>query len=1010
MTRCIFNISGTSGMKTTLYYFQLSIAVILVLFSFVININAQSAGATTGSIIGTITDQGSAVIDGATIIVKNLQTNQTRTTLTSNDGSYIIPQLLPGDYEVMVQVDGFATQTFKLELVLGNTALANFKLTIGAKEDVIEVKDTTIVNFGSTESSNNINKQFIENLPINQRNFLDFALTTARVTRDRVPTQGASATSGLSFNGQPSRFNNVTVDGLDNNEVGSGSVRSTFSQDAIQEFQIITNNYSAEFGRALGGAISIITRGGSNDLHGGIFLFNRNESTSSRDAFAPTKPPFSQYQFGATLNGAIKKERAFYFLSFERLSVKQSNIVTVSDTVIKALNQNGFPARNGAIPFSIGSSIGFSKLDLKLSSKDNLSVRFNFAETYNGSLEPFGGLIIESNGGLQRLSDKFIAVNNTYIKPESNLVNETRFLFSRRDQSVEPLSLRPLVRLGAQEGIVTFGRGTFLPQTRLTDLYQIVNITSVNKGRNQLKFGIDFNYLVRNGEKSRVPLFSGGAAFFSAIDFAAILNNPALPFFTALQAFDPNQRTPQQLAFLSAVAVQLPNIAPPFPRNVPLAQLSLPIAYAQGFGTPGIGVSTGAFAAFVQDDIRLKPNLILKLGARYDRIKVPFAPSNSGNIAPRVSLAYQPKPNLNIRAAYGLFYSQQITGQSILIETVRNGLYKTVISPFPFSVLPFSLPNNQFPESTELPSNIIAPPQLSQSTRYADDLRNSYTQQSLLGIDYILNQSTSIGLEYTFIRGVKLFASRDINPIVRPLNDPVMSAITGRIDTTVGDVFQFESAFDSYYHGATFFINRRFSKNLNLNAHYSLSKSIDNFTDVRPDLQEIQDPLNIGAERGLSLQDVRSRFVTSAVWDLNYGNNILLKNYRLSTIITLESGRPYNLLTGEDTNRNGDAFQPGDRPLGMGRNSGITPGFANVDLRLSRNISINERFSTTLNIELFNVFNRTNINEIARIFTPDKNGNFKLPSLDNGRFIAEKSQYRSAFAPRQIQFSFRISF
>ena len=158
------------------------------------------------------------------------------------------------------------------------------------------------------------------------------------------------------------------------------------------------------------------------------------------------------------------------------------------------------------------------------------------------------------------------------------------------------------------------------------------------------------------------------------------------------------------------------------------------------------------------------------------------------------------------------------------------------------------------------------------------------------------------------------------------------------------------------------------------------------------------------------MQDVRSRFVFSGIWDLNYTKNRFLRDFQISTIVNLNSGRPYNLLVGEDLNMNGDSGPPGDRPLGLGRNVGITPGFANVDLRLKRSVSIGERFRLLAFIEVFNVSNRVNISEVDRFFPPDANGRFNLPPKNGSRFIAEPKQFRNASAPRQFQFGVRFTF
>ncbi|MEW6738229.1 MAG: TonB-dependent receptor, partial [Acidobacteriota bacterium] len=284
----------------------------------------QSAGSTTASFTGVVADEQGKVITNASVTVRNLQTNITRQLYTDSTGTFLFTQLLPGYHEIIVQADGFATQTTRLELLLGSTIVFNFTMQVGRVDNIVEVNTSTLINLGKTESSTNIDRQRIDDLPINRRNFLDFALTAPRVTLDRLPPFGSTATSGLSFNGQTARNNNITIDGVTNNDNFSGGVRTTFSQDAVQEFQIVSDNYSAEFGRASGGIINIVTRSGSNNLRGNLFCFIRNDELSAREVFTTNRPPYDQYQFGATLSGPIKKDRAFFFASFERLSINQN--------------------------------------------------------------------------------------------------------------------------------------------------------------------------------------------------------------------------------------------------------------------------------------------------------------------------------------------------------------------------------------------------------------------------------------------------------------------------------------------------------------------------------------------------------------------------------------------------------------------------------------------------------------------------------------------------------------
>jgi hypothetical protein len=173
------------------------------------------------------------------------------------------------------------------------------------------------------------------------------------------------------------------------------------------------------------------------------YIVHRNESIAARNAFSPIKPEFKQYQFGATLGGAIKKNKAFYFLSFERLSVKQNSVVTITDDTVRSINSQGFSIRNGPIAFGIGTSTFLARTDFQIAPNDRLFVRYNYGRTFNGAGEPFGDLIggsrvADTNAGRLSLDDNSIAVNNSYVNPSSNLVNETRFLYRRRNQTIVP--------------------------------------------------------------------------------------------------------------------------------------------------------------------------------------------------------------------------------------------------------------------------------------------------------------------------------------------------------------------------------------------------------------------------------------------------------------------------------------------------------------------------------------------------------------------------------------------
>ncbi|MEW6729722.1 MAG: TonB-dependent receptor [Acidobacteriota bacterium] len=986
------------------------------LFTLIFLINVVPAwgqSSTTASITGTVIDPDGGVLGNVVISAKNINTKFTREAVSDEDGAFLLNELPPGPYELTVMAEGFAVQTARMVLELGRTVRLTFNMKIGQTTDTIEVTALSLFE-DKTESSTNIDSGRIESLPINRRNFIDFTLITPRVTSDRIPPQGITQTSGLSFNGQSPRFNSFTIDGVDNNNSGSGSIRSNFSQDAVQEFQVVSDSYSAEFGRALGGVINIVTKSGSNDFHGSLFAFFRNDELSARNAFTNIDPPFEQGQFGATISGPIKQDKAFFFASFERLSVKQNNIITITDDTIASLRRQGFDVRNGPVPFSLGQTSFFGRVDFKLSPSDTLYLRYNGGFNYNGAIETFGGLIAETAGGLQKVDDNSFAVNNTYINTGLNLVNETRFLYSRGSQDLIPLAGGPQVRLVAPEGQITLGRATFLPQLeRIADIIQIVNNVTLTRGRNQIKFGIDYADL---RGKSSLPTFNAGFATFTPFNFSALTGIPGLPNLNGLEALDPTLRSPAQRSFLTLLAGLLPSMAPGFPAGLPLADLPLPQAYLQGFGNQILPVSGDFFAAFVQNDIRVRPNLLLKLGLRYDLNLFRFLPKNSGNIAPRIGISYRPGwlSKMNLRASYGLFFNAPLVGIPFATEFFQRGALKLAVIPFPFSILPYSQPGRSFPISNDIPSGVNFRPQLSQVLEFDPNLRAGYTQQASTGFDYLLGKNTAISLTYDFVRGIKLIANRNINPIVRPTGNPLTSALTGRVDPTRGNVNQYQSAFDSYYHAFTISLNQRFRDKFTFLVNYVFSKGIDNFIDIRTDLFETVNSLRPRDERGLSLQDVRNRFVFSGLWNIDYGKNPLLNGYQISTIITLNSGRPYNLLAGVDLNQNGDN-PPGDRPLiggvPIGRNTGITPGFANVDLRFTRSINVNERVRIQGIVEIFNAFNRVNISDVARIFPPDSQGRFNLPARDgDGRFIVTRDRFRGAFAPRQYQLGLRVNF
>lgn len=958
---------------------------------------AQS-GATTGSITGRIRDASGAVIPGTEVTCLQVATGVERTVQSRDDGTYEFLNLPPGDYELRATATGFEDKRQTVRLSLGTTALVVITLATAGTTDVIEVVADAR---NAAESATNVRQSEIPALPINRRDFLQFAVTAARTVPDNLPDQGATATSGLSFNAQSPRLNNLTIDGLDNNDATSGSVRSTFSQEAVREFQVVSDGYSAEFGRALGGVINIVTKSGDNDFRGSLFGFFRNAAMSARESLTPSKPPFEQYQYGLTAGGPLRRNRAFFFAAGERLNIKQNTVVTISDAVRAAALRNGFRFETGSIPFSTGGSTALLRGDWQATPADSLTVRYNYGGQVNTAFEPFGGLTAGTFTGEQRLNDHNLAVNNTFVGQRA-LVIESRFLYSTRIQDIGSVDPGPRIAVNAPEGQVIFGKSLVLPQFRDTQTYQFFTSVGLVRGRHQLKFGGD---VLRVDSRQRQPASEGGQANFSAVSLTALGGPPGAPPLSALQAFDPTLRTPEQRAALAFIGANLPGRFPGFPA-LPLEALPITNDYRQGFLDPQpTPIPQTSLSLFALDDLTLRDNLRLNLGVRYDLTRARSTPENNGFVSPRAALVWRAHEKLTVRSGYGVFVAGNLT---FPIFTIVPPTRRTLVLPFPFSILPFTQPNRQLPPSGDFPFGIRPVPQFGLEFQFARRLPTSYTQQAGLILESQVG-NTVLSAAYNYVRGNRILSLRNINPVVRPGADPLDSVINGRLDPTRGTVNEYAAAYDSYYHGVTFGVERRVGR-LTGRASYTLSKAIDNYVDFRTSLQEFAQPLDVRNERALSIQDARHRLVAAVVWRLDYAKRLPLRDYAVSFIFTAVSGRPWNLLAGVDLNRNGDA---NDRPAGLGRNVGVTPAFYNLDARLTRRFVNRERLKIEGVAEVFNLFNRTNVREFGRTFppvNPPLNTQFNLPPRSGGRFIVTRDRYRRAFPPRQFQLGFRITF
>ena len=984
---------------------------------------AQS-GATTADLAGTVRDASAAVVPRAAITARQVTTNLTRTTETGDDGRFRIPALPPGAYSVTATAPGFAAQTYDpVILTLGSVLDVGFVLeiaglettvTVAARPPLLEPKRTAVAEV--------IPQTLIDSLPTNGRNYISFSLLTAGVNVDRTPQQGASATSGLTFAGQRARSNNITVDGLDNNDAAVGGVRAPFSQDAVQEFQVLANSFSAEFGKASGGLVNVVTRSGTNNRHGTVFYFLRDDAlnakehferfTPSGDAIDRAKAPYAQHQFGGTFGGPLARDRVFYFASVERLQVTANNFITIDDqtpisvfgrsfgTTTDILRAAGFPVDTGHVPYDVSTTTVLAKLDHHLRDGQDLSVRFNAGDTFNENVEPWGGLVAKSRGAAIDSRDLALAASLRSLG-SARALNELRVQAAYRDQNVFALDPvcsgmcdrddegGPTLEIG---GVAQVGRQRFTPQPRESIRYQVVDTFSYFHRNHGIKAGFDFSST--RTIASALPLHFGGRYIFAPLP-------------------------------------QIPGVLPASISAVQALALGLPAAYVQGYGDPTASYTLRDLSVFAQDDWSLGRTLVLKGGLRYQKqfwpeslYTVPsvgtFEFPSDHNLAPRLALAWTPggdSGRVSIHGAYGIFHDYQLTsffGVGEILTGQADGV-RTLVSRFPASAAAWNAPGRRLPEpSTFYPSLQYLP---------SADLATPFAHHVAVGVNAELAGRTSLSVNGVIAKGSDLVGALDYNPLIPALgagvrpDDRIDPATGNRIPGTSTTVLQATSFGETWYRGLTVSITRRGPGPSRWLAAYTLSKAEDNSTDF----QSTSVPQNMGFgrnpmdprglplgfnpddERGPSLQDQRHRLVVSMVWSLP-------QLFDVSAIASVGSGRPYNVLAGADLDGNGDAGNfpadrarvvPADPTTSVGRNSERLPAQATVDVRISRRVAIAGRATVEGSLDVFNLFNRANFTEINNVFGIGAYPTAPLPTF---------GQFLQAAPPRQIQLAARFTF
>jgi outer membrane receptor for ferrienterochelin and colicin len=875
---------------------------------------AQSAGLTTGDLRGTVRDDTGSVLPGVSVSAISPTSSAARAGTTGTEGEFVLRFLPPGSYDVTAE--GAGLQTVRVEgvvIVAGSAARLDLTMHVSPLAETVTVRaGSQPVDPAATELSTVVTEAEIENLPINRRNYLDFALTTPGVTQDRGPQTGAATTSGLSINGQDPRLNNVLLDGLDDNDAAVGAVRTPVTQEAVREYQVARAPYSAEYGRAGGGVVNVVTRSGSNSLRGSAFVFYRDESLSGRNALAGEKTPYEQFQYGASISGPIFPDRLFYFAAAERLDVTDANVVVIEPDVAAAIEAAGFlDVAAGTFPYERGRTSVVGKIDASLAPSQAWAIRANWGSDTDENQQPWGGLVARSGGGVRDVDDTVLALTGLSLFGRG-ASNELRALYADRSHRLTSLDASggPAVQI---LGLATFGTQQFLPQPRDTRTYEVFDAVSFFAGPTTIKTGVDWVHTELEGI---LPLYFAGFYQFTPIpDFG----------LSALEAFS----------------------------------AGIPVAFVQGFGSPDGEVRTDLLSGFAQAEWAPGSRFVIRAGLRYD-YENPADPfhADANNWAPRLSLSWAPAETWRARGGLGRFYAVAPIGPMFAVG-IENGMTARILlrtgleDPIDAVMEPWLLPDRRY-SAAEEPKGY--PP----AQFRAGDFDSAYTDLASVGVEKQLGRGWSLALDYVHARGKSILIERNVNPIDPAI--PLENGLFQRPDPTHRDIRLYESTGSSWYDAVTLAAESGVGGPLRLAASVTYADAEDDYVDFS--VGQPQDPLHMEEEVGPTIHVPKYRGTLAVVYATLAAGPWWARDWTFSAISDLSVGRPFNELAGYDRNQNGDPSS--DRPEGVGRNQSTLPAYWNFDLRVGRRIPAGP-LELGLTLDVFNLFNRDNVLEVNNV-------------------------------------------
>lgn len=599
--------------------------LVLVCLALAFVSTAASAQTTGATLQGTISDDQGGVLPGASIVITNTETGWTRDVTSDARGWYRAAALPPGPYQVRVTLAGFVAYVRSgLVLTLGQEATVNHALKLATVEETVTVTgQSPLVETTSSTLARTITRTELDTLPLAGRNFSNLAAMSPGVA------MVGNNTNAVLASGQTNRSNSFLIDGASNDDTTVATQRGGFSLEAVREFAVMANQFSAEYGMASGAIVSVVTRSGTNDLQGRVFLFHRDDSFDAVDPFANAqgsgKAPFSQQRYGGFVGGPLVRDRFHYFGSFEGQRERSTQVIT---SPLVPADQREEPATDDGQQY-------FLKTDYRFNSNTSLSTRYR-ADDRGQTGQGIGNQNTRERGNNSNTLDQDIVGNLTSVL-SSTMLNEVRVQYARRSNFIdtEGYSLDGDPQINRPSG--NFGKAQNLPQGRDENRLQVVENFSLTRGSHDMKFGADISIIRAN-------------SFFPR-------NRDGNFTFTTDRPFDPNDLA------------------------------TYPTQYVVANVNPNVDLPNDLYSFFLQDQWRYRTNLTFNLGLRYDRetgfSKITDVPDDKNNFQPRLGVVWDPfnDGRTAIRAGYGHYVDQSFLNIQLNVASAVGATETVIVNP-----------------------------------------------------------------------------------------------------------------------------------------------------------------------------------------------------------------------------------------------------------------------------------------------------------------------------------------